>query len=567
MKKLYIGVFCCFVISNANAQNFVKITQGPVVNTPSDSRCVNWVDINNDGLLDLMITNGLNTGENNFLYINKGNDVFESINATDPIVNDMSPSDGATWADIDNDGDLDCFVATWYNKRNLLYINNGVGGFIQVKTGSIATESTYSETASWADYDKDGKLDLYITNSEGTRKNILYKGNGDSSFLKINNSIVVTDAYKSRTVNWVDYDNDKDLDLFVSNEGAQKVNLYRNDSAGVFTKITTGVLPNISGDIMSSSWADVDNDGDMDVFLSDYNAPNRILKNQGDGTFIIDTLQSIYTPFTFGSSFGDIDNDGDLDLYVSNAFSTGRLKNFLYLNNGEGIFTPIDTSILTADSGWTYGCAFGDYNNDGFLDLATANCYDKIQTNSLYKNTGNANSWFELDCIGMISNKSAIGARVKLTSTIDQKKITQLREISTQTGHNGQNMLTVHFGLGDATMIDSIEIQWPSGIVDRYEQIAINQKIKAFENIGLGKEQSEKKSELSVFPNPAKNILYINWNEERKNNPTEFIEIMDMWGKKILRSNFNEQPIDISGLASGLYLLKTGALQTRFIKQ
>lgn len=567
MKKLYMGVLCILVISNANAQNFVKITEGPVVNTPSDSRSVNWVDVNNDGLLDLMITNGLNTGENNFLYINKGNDSFESVNDSDPIVNDMSPSDGATWADIDNDGDLDCFVATWYNKRNLLYINNGLGGFIQVKTGTIATELTYSETASWADYDKDGKLDLYITNSEGTRKNSMYKGNGDSTFLKINNSVVVTDAYKSRTVNWVDYDNDKDLDLFVSNEGAQKVNLYRNDSAGIFTKITAGVLPNIAGEIMSSSWADVDNDGDMDVFLSNYNAPNKILKNQGDGTFIVDTLQSIYTPHTFGSSFGDIDNDGDLDLYVSNAFSTGRLKNFLYLNNGEGVFTPIDTSILTADSGWTYGCAFGDYNNDGFLDLATANCYDKTQTNSLYKNSGNGNAWFELDCIGMMSNKSAIGARVKLTSTIHQKKTTQLREISTQTGHNGQNMLTVHFGLGDATVIDSIEILWPSGIIDLYEQVAINQKIKAFENIGLGKEQKEKKSELRVFPNPAKNTLYLNFDEKSKNSDSEYIEIIDMWGNRIQRFAFSGESVDISSLASGLYLLKIGAMQTRFVKQ
>ncbi len=550
MKKMLFISCIVMLTKTIDAQHFVKITQGPVVNTASDSRSVNWVDINNDGLLDLMITNGLNTGENNFMYINKGNDVFESINSSDPIVNDLSPSDGATWADIDNDGDIDCFVVTWYNKRNLLYLNNGHGSFTQVKTGSIATELTYSETAAWGDYDKDGNLDLYITNSEGMRKNILYKGNGDSTFSKIQNIAPVNDAFKSRTVNWVDYDNDHDLDLFVTNEGGTKVNLYRNDSIGVFTKVITGVLPNIAGEIMSSSWADVDNDGDLDVFLSNYDAPNRILKNQGNGTFIIDTLESILTPYTFGSSFGDVDNDGDLDLFVSNAYSTGKLKNFFYLNNGEGIFTEIDTSVITADSGWTYGCAFGDYNNDGFLDLATANCYDRVQTNSLYKNIPNGNNWFEIECVGSISNKSAIGAKIKLSATVYNKSVTQLREISSQTGHNGQNMLSAHFGLADASTIDSIIIEWPSGIIDVYKNIQINQKLKAFENISLGKEY-QKKSELKIFPNPANTNI---WIKGLENKNTRF-QLYNLTGKLIKSNIYTDAGIDLTELSSGIYLL------------
>ncbi len=550
MKKILL-ISCILILTkNLDAQSFIKITQGLVVNTPSDSRSVNWVDINNDGLIDLMITNGLNTGENNFLYINKGNDVFESINTIDPIVNDLSPSDGATWADIDNDGDVDCFVATWYNKRNLLYLNNGNGSYTQIKTGSIATEFTYSETASWADYDKDGKLDLYITNSEGTRKNILYKGNGDSTFTKILNIAPVNDAFKSRTVNWIDYDNDHDLDLFVTNEGGQKVNLYRNDMGAGFTKITTGVLANIAGEIMSSSWADVDNDGDLDVFLSNYDAPNRLLKNQGDGTFLTDTLESLNTPFTFGSSFGDIDNDGDLDLFVSNAYATGKLTNFLYLNNGEGIFTEIDTSIVTADSGWTYGCAFGDYNNDGFLDLATANCYNKIQTNSLYKNIPNGNNWFELECIGTVSNKSAIGAKIKLSAIIYNKSVTQLREISSQTGHNGQNMLTAHFGLADASIIDSIVIEWPSGSIDVYKNININKKLKAFENISLGKEY-QKKSELKIFPNPASSKIWIKGLE----NKNTYFRLYDLTGKVLINNSYTDAGIDLTELAPGIYFI------------
>ncbi len=561
MKKLIIFLLGVIIISHASAQNFIKIINGPVVNTPSDSRSVNWADINNDGKQDLMITNGLNTGQNNFLYINMGNDIFAPIDSTQSIVNDLSPSDGATWADIDNDGDLDCFVVTWYNKKNLLYINNGNSTFTQVKTGTIVNEFCYSETASWGDYDNDGELDLYITNSEGAKRNFLYKGNGDSTFAKITNAST-TDAFKSRTINWVDYDNDHDLDLFVSNEGPAKVNLYRNDSNGVFTKITTGVLPNINGETMSSSWADVDNDGDLDVFLSNYNAPNRILKKENFGDYLIDTLISDTTPFTFGSTFGDIDNDGDLDLFLSNAFGSGKLKNFLYMNNGEGVFTQNDTSLLTADSGWTYGCAFADYNNDGFLDLAIANCFDKTQVNSLYKNIPNGNSWFELDCIGTVSNRSAIGAKIKLKATINNRQVTQQREVNSVSGHNGQNMLRAHFGLGDANSIEELTIEWPSGIIDVYQNIQVDTIIKAFENVSLGVNTKQKKSELIVYPNPAHSTLWVSGIEYQVSSKGDsngyWVEMFDMFGKIVLSTEVVDGKIDISGLEDGVYLLRVG---------
>lgn len=562
MKKLYFFLFSIIVVENSSAQNFIKITNGPAVNTPSDSRSVNWVDINNDGKQDLMITNGLNTGQNNFLYINMGNDNFAPIDSTQSIVNDMSPSDGATWADIDNDGDLDCFVATWYNKKNLLYLNNGNGTFTQIKTGTIVNEFCYSETASWGDYDNDGKLDIYITNSEGAKRNFLYKGNGDSTFTKITN-VSTTETFKSRTVNWIDVDDDRDLDLFVTNEGNQKVNLYRNDSNGVFTKTITGVLPNISGETMSSSWEDVDNDGDLDVFLSNYDAPNRLLKKENLGDYVIDTLWSNTTPYTFGSTFGDIDNDGDLDLFLSNAFGPGKLKNFLYMNNGEGVFTQNDTSILTVDSGWTYGCAFADYNNDGFLDLATANCFNKTQVNSIYRNIPNGNAWFELDCIGTVSNRSAIGAKIKLKAIIHNKQVTQQRIISSVSGHNGQNMLRAHFGLGDATIIQELSIEWPSGIKDVYQNARVDTIMKAFENVSLGINTHQKKRDLKVYPNPAHTTLFVTRsshfvprNEYQIAGSKYPVEILDLLGRIVLHTEIIDGKIDIRALRDGVYLVR-----------
>ena len=163
---------------------------------------------------------------------------------TDPIVLDNKPSDGATFADCDNDGDLDAYVVNWYNEDNLFYTNDGSGNFTQI-IGPVADSNGYSETAAWGDYDNDGLLDLYVTRSgptSGTKRNQLYHNDGGNTFTKILTGEVVTNAFTSRSVNWTDIDDDGDLDIFVSNEGTANTNenLYRNDGSGNFTRITTG---------------------------------------------------------------------------------------------------------------------------------------------------------------------------------------------------------------------------------------------------------------------------------------------------------------------------------------
>ncbi len=509
MKRIILIGLMLYMHIDVQSQQFTKQINSIVCNDAGDSRSVNWVDINNDGLLDLMITNGLNVGENNFLYINKGNGEFEKIDSTEIIVNDKSPSDGASWADVDNDGDMDCYVVTWYNKRNLFYINEGNNHFRQVKTGSIALDLTYSETASWADYDNDGKLDLYITNSEGQKRNALFKGNGDTSFTKVLTGSQSTDAFNSRTVNWVDIDNDNDLDIFVTNESNQNENLYLNKGDGTFEKNTTCILVNLGKSTISSSWGDYDNDGDQDVILCNDGSKNLLYRNEGNLNFTEQSFPTDSFQYSFGSAWGDIDNDGDLDLYITNAFGPNKMRNQMYINT-NGVFTMDTTNVTTLDSGWSYGCAFGDYNNDGFLDLATANCFEKTQNNSLYLNNGNGNAWFVLECVGTISNKSGIGAKVKIKANINGQNVWQMREINTQSGHNGQNMIAAHFGLGNVTIIDSLIIEWPSNKVDKYTNIAINKKLKALEDISLGKNHLiNEHSLMNIYPNPAKNSLTV----------------------------------------------------------
>ena len=319
MKKTILLFFCtCFVFSLFAQITFSKVTEGPVVTTPTDSRSVNFVDVNNDGWEDLFISNGPEDGQNNLLYINNGDGSFSAV-ASDPIVMDNSPSDGATFADADNDGDLDAFVVTWHGYINYYYQNNGNGTFTHLAEKLTANTSTYSETASWGDYDNDGLVDLFLTNSYVNLKNMLFKNLGNQNFSQITTGGPVTENAPSRSVQWVDYDLDGMLDLFVSNESNRKNNLFRNEGEGTFTKIEEGPVVLTSRASMSGSWADIDNDGDLDLFVANagyfQQQNNQLFINQGNGTFIEQTDSEITTQggCSYGSAFADIDNDGDQD--------------------------------------------------------------------------------------------------------------------------------------------------------------------------------------------------------------------------------------------------------------
>lgn len=476
----------------AGAPNFTRVQNSPVTTTPGDSRSVNWVDVDGDHDLDLFISNGPKAGENNFLYLNNGKGGF-SLLTGDPIVQDGKPSDGASWADVDNDGDLDCFVVNWYGANNLYYKNKGNGTFEQVLTGNFVTDGGYSETAAWGDYNNDGRLDLYVSNSAGLnddKRNFFYQNNGGENFTRITTGSPATDNLATRSVNWTDYNNDGHLDLFVTNEEGQPENLYRNKGDGSFAKVTGTPLVTNGGNTISSSWGDFDNDGDQDVYLANDKGAGALFRNDNNGaTFVKMTSSAVSLPVgnSFGSQWADVDNDSDLDLFVTNAFGTGLLRNYLFINDGAGNFSRDSTEVVGQDPGWSYGCAWGDFDRDGDLDLAVANCFNATQPDYLYENHAaeTTHHWFEAELVGTKSNRSAIGAKLRLKAMIGGKWVEQMREISTQTGYCGQNQLAAHFGLGDATMVESVTVQWPSGLEEVFGHLAANQHVTIVEGQGL----------------------------------------------------------------------------------
>lgn len=562
-KQILIILFSQLMVNANFAQTFTKITSGSFVTNAGDSRSVNWVDVNGDGFIDCMITNGPTGGQDNFLYINNGSGGFTALTG-DTIVNDNKPSDGATWADSDNDGDLDCYVVNWYNTKNLFYNNNGVGAFTQTQN-TVETSGGYCETASWGDYDNDGLLDLYVARSGGTlatNKNLLFHNEGGNAFTKVLTVTPVTDAFISRSVNWTDIDSDGDLDLFVTNEKDQNENLYRNDGAGVFTKLTIGPLLNDGGKTMSSSWGDYDNDGDLDVFLANDQGNDGLFRNEGHFNFTKITSDTVSNcgGNSFSSAWSDIDNDGDLDLFVTNSFGTTTLwTNFLFLNNGNGSFTRVGNTAPATDLDWSYGCAFGDYDNDGFEDLAVATCrYNSVdRPDLLYHNDGNSNNWVTIKLVGTTTNKSAIGTKIRVKAIINGNPVWQMRELSAQTSYCGQNDLRPHFGLGNATNIDSIKVEWLNGIVEYYTNITTNRFITIIQGkgiTGINDESLLKINDVLIYPNPASTKITIIIPDEYRNE--NFVSyIYDQNGTLIYSSN-NEMEIDIKGLTIGTYTIK-----------
>jgi PKD repeat protein len=506
------------------AQTFVEVTDqnNPIVAIGMDANYSGaaWVDIDGDGDDDLYSTK-------NYLFKNIGSGNFERLNDFQSL---SAPQlgNGTSWADYDNDGDVDLFLS---GNPSLVYINDGVGNFEAMDETPLGSgDDNRGWTGAWADYNNDSFVDLVITHPNSFLglgiPSRFFQNNGDGRFTKID-SFEFTTLLKPYTVaTWSDYDLDGDVDLFI---GSGPVNfaavdyLYNNilveTGSANFERNNTAPFATDLQDGQVWNWIDYDNDGDLDAFLTNYSsAVNRFYKNN-NGTY-----ESLSNALTLSGSYlsnswGDIDNDGDLDVILTNESSTR-----VFLNDGNNNFTA--GSIFT---GPARGNPLGDYDNDGDLDMfVTGTGTGK----ALYENvSSNGNNWVMFSLEGMVSNKSAIGAKVKTKATINGNPVWQMREVSAQNNFNGHNSLRVHFGLGNAATIDSVLIEWPSGQSKIITNVAINTVHNIVEEIPagylktnfradviLGEEPlTVKFSDLSVFDpnNPV-----TNWEWDFDNNGT-----------------------------------------------
>lgn len=483
-----------------------------------------WADIDNDGDQDLLVTT--RSGQNQ-LFLNNGNGIFTAP-SNHSLTRENMRSTASTWADVNNDGWLDVFVAN-EEVPGALYLNRGNGEFLQVTQGDILKDRVKATAASWGDFDNDGLVDLFVATESGP--NLLYHNKGEGVLTKITQGEIVQEALNSRAAAWADYDNDGDLDLFVANYNEKNI-LYRNEGNGKMLRIQQPPFTTDVGPSVGCSWGDFDNDGDFDLFITNYDGQNFFYRNDAGGFVkIIDGPIATDTGKSTGSSWIDFDFDGDLDLFVSDFEG----KNRLYRNLGNDLFERSPQEKITHNTGSSQGAAWADIDSDGDLDLFVANFNEQ---SFLYRNTGNSNRWINVKLVGAKNNVAGIGAKVKARAIIDGAPMWQLHQVSAQTsgGFSGQNSLDVEFGLANATMVDSIIVQWPSGTVQKLTNIAPNQFIKIIEQSPTGIEhQTELPTEFRLhapYPNPFNASVTIPFGVPKSSHVS--IKIYDLLGRDVI---------------------------------
>jgi hypothetical protein len=385
------------------------------------------------------------------------------------------------WVDYDNDGDADLFVTRLFGERSL-YANDGIFNFTDVTTlVGISAHGGMSMGASWADVNRDGFLDLYICNysAENGPTNEFYLSNGDGTFSEMTSIAGIGDGSRaSFQSTFPDIDMDGWPDLFVSNDRVPYLNgMYRNKATGEGTFMDVS-LPSgtaIGIDAMSNTVGDFDNDGDLDIYQTNHEAGNVLFVNDGNGVFedMAVSYGVVVNRICWGALWLDQDLDGWLDLYVAtsplnNTAQTNIFPDRFFTNVSGVGFALRDDSGFADHISRSYCAATADFDNDGAPDIAISN--KQPFRAELWRNNHMGGHFIKVALEGTVSNRDAIGATVRcFAGGLMQTRYTLCGE-----AHFGQSSQYLHFGLGDAENVDSLVILWPSGVREKFIDLAIN---------------------------------------------------------------------------------------------
>lgn len=441
---------------------FAVCGTGPIVTGTNDSWNGAWIDFNRDGYDDLFVTNK-NPNEPNELFRNNGNGTYTRI-TNGPLVNEKANTVAAVWADVNNNGWPDVFIVNATGTRSMLYLNNGNGNFTPQPNSGIEIHPQYFHGAVFADFDNDGYVDLLVTNFFPTRFHHLYKNNGNNTFTRVENTPVTMVSERAMAPILVDFDNDGLVDIFIPNGDNRPNSLFRNVGGFQFEKVTEGDIVTDTYNSVGAAWGDYTGNGYPDLYVVNASGQdNNLYQNNGDGTFtkIYDSIVVQQGGHNHAALWFDANNNGHLDLFVTN----DQGSNALYLNDGNGGFERKPGELIGGNTGRSYGAAVSDVNRDGRLDVMIFN--QTNQSNRLFcNNNSNGNNWIGFTLTGRSSNRSAIGARV----SVKANDTWQTRSLLPVTGFGSQSTSRIHFGLDNAARVDSVIIHWPSG----YRQVITN---------------------------------------------------------------------------------------------
>ena len=487
-----------------------------------------FFDADNDGYLDIYLVNSgyWNKASSakkalSALYRNNGDGTFTDITTTAGVGNRSNYGQGATCADYNNDGNVDLYVTNF--GVNVLYRNNGDGTFTDVTHIAGVGDPGWSSSATFLDYNRDGHLDLFVVNylvysidlpylpcGEGETQTYchpslfegapdrLYRNNGDGTFTDVSQEAGVGGIGgmfhgKGLGVVSADFNNDGAQDLYVANDDTRN-DFFYNNGDGTFSEISllAGCAYSFDGIAqagMGVATDDYNADGWLDIFVTNLSyETNALYRNNGDGTFTDVIYEShlgkeSFHFVGFGTGFFDADNDGWRDIFIANGHIidniddthdvlTYRQRDQLFRNTGEGTFQEISENAgdYFQSAAVSRGALFGDYDNDGDVDLLVTQSNGPV---TLLRNESTTqHNWIRIKTVGVISSRDGIGTRVVLTAGSQ----TQIQEVNPGASYLSSHDPRLHFGLGSHSTVDRLEVRWQSGVVQVFENLSVNQE-------------------------------------------------------------------------------------------
>lgn len=473
------------------------LDRGAETNTDlvSFGRGAGTADLDGDGLPDFVATD---SGTSNSFLRQLPDHTFESANAVWGIAPVVQHSWGVLIADYDNDGDADVFFPNggfWGPEPNQLLRNDlePSGSFIDVSVAAgDVTEAEKNFGGTVLDYDRDGDLDAFLTTAGGTCT--LLENEGDLTFSDVSVAAGIVHTGPFRHCSAGDYDNDGWVDVGAGELVRNRV--YHNEGDGTFTEVGTQLglaSPNPAGNF-GLVFTDFDRDGWLDAYVPKYQenptGPSKVYLNQGDGTFVDVTQGSAITGQTdMGHDVGDLDADGSPDIYIGTGAPQATYDDVVFKITPGGSDALVATDVSSAwgllESGPTrlHGMAMGDYDLDGDVDVYSctggpSHLAWTLERNCLWQNQGNANGWIALDLVGVLSPRTAVGARTSARTPSGHEAHDQ---VSVGRGFANTPSATQHLGLGAESAIDHVQIDWPSGVRQTLLAPAANQRLTVVE--------------------------------------------------------------------------------------
>jgi len=564
-------------------------------------------DFNKDSLQDIYYTGGINRDA---LYLNNGDGTYTNISLSAGLgFTDSVKTMGVCTGDFNNDGYRDVFLNTPKGEPNRLLKNNGNGTFSDISVSAgLVQDSLFTMSSAWGDYNKDGYLDLYVTNyilhpnvildsvnnflgfDHQCSPNRLFLNNGDETFTDVTNTTQTGDTGCALATTITDYDSDGDMDIWVINDFGQWIlpnELYQNTN-GNLNPVAAAANVDARMFGMGIAIGDYDQDLDLDYYITNIGR-NLLHKNEGNGTFIDTTaaagvenewyIQDSLHATGWGTGFMDIDNDSYLDLFVSNGYvpavpelMTSLIDpDKLFKNNGDGTFTDISHTFNPDSAHVTRGFAYGDMDNDGDIDLipvATliSNAVDTHKVVLFQNNLNNNNNWLAVALEGTTSNRDAFGSQI----IIYVNGQSWIHEISGGSSHTSQNSSVAHFGLGTATIVDSLIINWTNGLQEKLTNITPNQTLYLTEGLITHLNPVFAAStQLNAMPIPAQQTLFIQY---QMNTPQEAsLSLSNALGQIVWTTSINQSKeslqIATDHLPNGFYLLQLNTTDEQAVKK